>query len=101
MLDIKDLSFLVQIDDPYSPLGGVGTYVNGSAQTGHGFAVGTINSTATGSVTLTYGHALASAIQVNLISRSSAYAFGSAFVYDDGTKSHSAARYSSIATTRR
>jgi hypothetical protein len=100
MLDIKDLSFPIQIDDAQPLLGGVGSHVSGSAQTGYGFAAGTINTTATGSVTLTYGHALASTTQVNLINRSSAYAFGSAFVYDDGAKSHSAGRYGSISSTR-
>lgn len=100
IVNIKDLSFLIQIDDPQALLGGVGSHVSGSAQTGYGFATGTINTTATGSVTLTYGHTSTSTTRVNLISRSSAYAFGSAFVYDDGAKSHSAGRYGSISSTR-
>ena len=75
MLRIQELDFREDSDDVLIQ-GGARAHVSGFAQSGNGYAVATIGSSASGSFTSTTAFTSTSAVQSASLGYSSAHAFG-------------------------
>lgn len=95
MINIQNLEFLRDRYEVVDVCGGAWTQTHGTAKTGNGYALATIEANAVGQLTSTFAYTNTLTIQGPKLDVNSAYASGTAFAYDAGSSSFSTAKYAS------